>query len=360
MAGDNAQERTEQPTQRKLEKSRNEGQIAYSSDLTGGVALLCTTLLFALMTNHFMDSLCRELVYLLGGFGRAMAGKPDSHWQFLLSQSTWNVALICLPIMSVAFISTLSIGAIVTGFRPTPKALKFDVEKLNPVKGFSKIFSSRSVVKGIVAIFKLGVISAITFLIIAQQWEALGIEGSKSLEQSVESLVTMVILLMLGVSAGLVILGVVDFGYQKWKHLQDMKMSRQEVIDERKEDEGDPMLRAVRKRLHREMSQRQMLQDVTSSTVVVTNPTHFAVALKYDRNTNGAPVVVAKGKDHLAFKIMDIARANGVAVLQRKPLARALYHNVPVGQEIPLELYQTVAEVLTYIYSIDRQAGGGY
>ncbi|MCP4080454.1 MAG: flagellar biosynthesis protein FlhB [Planctomycetaceae bacterium] len=360
MAGDNTQEKTQEPTQRKLDRSREEGQIAYSADLTGGVALLCTTLMFALLSDHFIKSLCRELVFLLGGFGPTLAGKSEYHWQFLLSQSTWNVSLICLPIMCVAFISTLLIGAIVTGFRPTPKALKFDVEKLSPVKGFSRIFSSRSVVKGIVAILKLVIISAITVSIIAQQWEPLGMGTAMTIEQSIESLVMMVILLMLGVSAGLVILGVADFGYQKWKHLQDMKMSLQEVIDERKDEEGDPMLRARRKRLHREMSQRQMLQDVASSTVVVTNPTHFAVALRYDRDKGGAPTVVAKGKDHLAFKIIEIAKANRVAVVQRKPLARAMYHNVPVGQEIPLELYQTVAEVLTYIYSIDRQAGRRY
>jgi len=205
------------------------------------------------------------------------------------------------------------------------------------------------------SLFKLSIIVAIVYFILSHQYRQPGWGNAGSLEQSIEMLVNLVILMLIGVASGLVILGTGDFAFQKWKHLEDMKMSRQELMDERKEDEGDPHFRARRKRIQREMSQRQMLQDVSSATVVVTNPTHFAVALKYEGTGMNAPVVVAKGQDHLARKIIQIARTHNVAIVERKPLARALYDNVPVGQEIPLELYQTVAEVLSYIHSIDRQ-----
>ena len=161
-----------------------------------------------------------------------------------------------------------------------------------------------------------------------------------------------------GIAVGvlLTLLGIADFLYQRWQHEQDLRMSREELKEERRQEEGDPHMRARIKKLQREMGTR-MMHDVPTADVVLTNPTHYAVALKYDRATMPAPVVVAKGADHRAFRIMEIARQHNVPVLERKPLARALYGAVEVGREIPPELYLAVAEILTYLYRQNRYAG---
>ncbi len=353
MSSQTDQNRTEQPTPRKLERSREKGQIAYSTDLTNGIALLITSLVFALLGDWFMHGLQEAIVELLSDFGPA--ARDDQLWTNLLTQSTWQVVLICLPVVLITFVATLLTGGLMTGFQLSPKALHLDLEKLNPAKGVSKLFSTRSVMRGVMSLFKLSVISGIVYFIVVTRYDQVGWLADDSLERSLDMMLDLLLVMMTGVSAGLVLLGIGDFVFQKWKHIEDLKMSRQELRDEHKEEEGDPHVRARRKRLQREMSQRRMLQDVPSSTVVITNPTHFAVALKYEPRTMVAPVVVAKGRDHLARKIIQIARAHEVSVVERKPLARALYSQVEIGSEIPLDLYQTVAEVLIYIQSIDRQ-----
>ena len=303
-----------------------------------------------------MHGLSAAIIELLAEFA-PLATKEDEEWQALLVQSTWRVVLICLPFVMITFLATLLTGGLMTGFQLSPKAIHLDLEKLNPVKGVSKVFSTRALVRGVMSLFKLSVISSIVYFIFVARYEQVGLLAGNSLDRSMDMMLDLLLIMMTGVSAGLVVLGIGDFVFQKWKHIEDLKMSRQELQDERKEEEGDPHVRARLKRLQREMSQRRMLQDVPSSTVVITNPTHFAVALKYEPRTMEAPVVVAKGRDHLARKIIQIARAHDVAVVERKPLARALYGQVEIGSPIPLDLYQTVAEVLVYIQSVDRQLG---
>ncbi|MGI9516409.1 MAG: flagellar biosynthesis protein FlhB [Pirellulaceae bacterium] len=353
MTSHTDENRTEQPTPRKLERSREKGQVAYSGDFTNGIALLIISLAFALVGDWFLRSLLREIVLLLSHFGPA--ARDEQLWTAMLTQSTWQVLLICLPVVLITFFSTLLMGGLMTGFQLSPKAFEWDFEKLSPVKGFSKLFSARSLVRGVMSLFKLSVISAIVYFILIGQYERVAWSTTSSLEQAVDMMLQLLLMMMAGMSGGLVVLGIGDFAFQKWKHIDDLKMSRQELRDERKEEEGDPHVRARLKRLQREMSQRRMLQDVPTSDVLITNPTHYAVALRYNPRDMSAPVVVAKGCDHLALKIIKIAETHDVPRVERKPLARALYSQVEVGGEIPLELYQAVAEVLAYIQSIDRQ-----
>lgn len=350
---DNSQNRTEQPTPRKLQRSREKGQVGYSADFISGISLLLSAVVIAGISDWFMSSLQTQIVHMLTSLGDVQDNMDVvSYIGYFLE----NTGYLCLPVLGVSFFTTLLFGGALTGFGVAPKAFELDFNKLNPVQGWSKIFSSRSVVRALMAIIKLTIISVIVMLIVRRQTWQLGLAAGQTVPATVFLTIDLVVQLLVGVAAAMVVLGVADLAFQKWKHLEEMKMSLQEVRDERKEDDGDPHMRARIRRLQREISQSSLQDSVSSATVVVTNPTHFAVALKYDRDMN-APVVVAKGKDFLALRIMDIAKLNDVPVVQRKPLARALYHNVEIGGEIPVDLYQLVAEVLTFIHTIDRQVG---
>ncbi len=351
MAESSGQTKTEQPTPRRLEKSREKGQVAYSTDLTAGIVLLVISLSMMILTHWFFTEFTERLTYLIGSIG--WCSRHDEHWLMLFQKSFWDGAVLSLPFAAIGFLTTVIVGGLITGFRFAPRALTWDVNKLDPVNGFKKIFSSRSVVRGAISIVKLLALSGIVFLLLKWQFSRISLSASNpnSMAWISWQLVTQI---AVAVSAALVLIGLLDFMYQKWKHLQDMKMTRQELQDEHREDEGDPHLRARLKKLQREMSQRKMLADVPSATAVITNPTHLAIAIQYERGKMGAPKVIAKGSNHLAHKIVRIARSHGIAIVERKPLARMLFASVPVGAEVPLELYQAVAEVLAYIYRLEQ------
>ena len=351
---DSAQTKTEQPTPRRLERSREQGQVAYSADLTSGIVMLVLSVMALVLSDWFLDEFQHRLASLV--MMTQFCSETEAIWVSALRQCLVDTLVLTTPFVALAFFASGITAALLTGVRVAPKALSWDLAKLDPQKGFKRIFSVRSLMRGVISVFKLLALCAIVYAVLSWQNTRMYGVGFTSTQQMVRTTWTLILQIATAVSAALVLLGLLDFMFQKWKHLQDMMMTRQELIDERKEDEGDPHLRARMKKLQREMGQRKMLQDVPSSTVVVTNPTHYAVAIKYERGQVGAPQVVAKGVDHLAFKIIDIAKAHGVAVLERKPLARALYASVEVGGEVPLELYQSVAEVLAYIYSLERAA----
>ncbi len=355
MAEQSAQSKTEQATPRRLEKAREKGQVAYSSDLTGGIVLGVISVLFVTFFDWFLEHFNIQIANHLYWTGAELAKGDHIGVSRLIAHTSSSIMWLVVPIVFASFVVSGLIGGVMTGFRFAPKAMALDLDKLNPVKGFSKIFSSRSVVRGVMAILKLVCLVAVVYGVLRLRSSHLAahlFDFDRAVAFSIETTGQ----IMLGISAGLILIGMFDYLYQKWKHLEDMKMTRQELVDERREDDGDPHMRARIKRLQRELAQRQMLSDVASSTVVVTNPSHFAVAIRYDRETMNAPQVAAKGADFMAEKIKEIARAHRVAIVERKPLARALYYSVNVGAEIPLEFYEMVAEVLAYIYRIERAA----
>ena len=354
MAENSGQERTEQATPHRLEQAREKGQIAYSSDFSGGLVLLITVLTLLATGDFMLSKLGKVLIDVLSSIH--VVANDKASLEDLSMGPLKDCFLICIPVVLVAFLSTLLVGGLITGMRFSSKAIHLDLSKLNPISGFSKLFSAKAVVRGGMALFKVALVGTLVFLLVYSQFKDHQLENTVSIEHLVERVKDLTLLLLIWVSVGLALLGIADFAFQKWKFANEMKMSRQDVQDERKDEEGDPLIRARLKRLQREISQRSLVADVASATVVVTNPTHFAVCLKYDRSTP-APIVVAKGHDVLAFRIIEIAKDNGVVVLERKPLARALYASVEVGAEIPVELFQAVAEVLTFIQSLDRQIG---
>jgi flagellar biosynthetic protein FlhB len=234
--------------------------------------------------------------------------------------------------------------------------LHLDPSKLDPTKGWQRLFSTRSLIRGLMAIAKATVLCAVAYVVLRQHAARLRGTAAAALPESLSYAWTILVQLLLAVSAAMVLMGLIDYLFQKWKHLQDLRMTRQELMDERRDDDGDPQMRARMRKLQRELSQRKMIHDVATADVVVTNPSHFAVALRYDPRRMKNPKVVAKGADLLAKIIIATAKRHRVAVVEKKPLARYLYAKVAVGRDIPVEVFQAVAEVLVYIYNLKKAA----
>ena len=236
------------------------------------------------------------------------------------------------------------------GWKVTAKPMEPKLSKFNPVNGFKRIFSKDSLFELLKSIVKVGVIAYVAYTNVVDEADNLFILYDISLNQAIALTGNIIIDFGIEISIIFIVIGLIDYIYQKWKFGEDMKMTKQEVKDEYKNTEGNPEIKGRIRQKMREASQRRMMQDVPKADVVITNPTHFAVAIKYDAEVSKAPIVVAKGEDYLAQKIKEVAREHNVEIVENKPLARMLYHNVDIGAEIPPELYQAVAEVLAMVY----------
>ena len=254
------------------------------------------------------------------------------------------------PVMAVILIAVVIVNVAQVKWRPTMKPLQPKFSKINPVSGMKRMFSKDKIFDLFKAIAKLAVLFYVIYNELADEWGMVVNIYSLDLMSALQLLINTVINIGIKISFVFLILAGVDYYYQRRKFKNDMKMTKQEVKDEYKNTEGDPQIKGRQRRKMQEVSQRRMMQDVPKADVVITNPTHLAVALKYDAEVSAAPVVLAKGEDYLAQRIKEIARDNQIEIVENKPLARMLYHNVDIGAEIPPELYQAVAEVLAVVF----------
>ena len=268
----------------------------------------------------------------------------------LIASVTLKSLIIMLPFMAFGFVVTLLVSIVQVGWKVSTKPMKPELSKLNPLNGFKRIFSKDSLFELVKSILKIVIIIYIAYTSIKDNANDLFALYDLGLNQAVALVGTLIINTGIKISIVYLVIGLADFIYQKHKFNEDMKMTKQEVKDEYKNTEGDPQIKGRQRRKMQEVSQKRMMQDVPKADVVITNPTHFAVALKYEAKISSAPVVLAKGEDYLAQKIKEVARENKIEIVENKPLARMLYHNVDVGAEIPPELYQAVAEVLAAVY----------
>lgn len=354
MAADNTHDKTEQATPRRREESRSKGQIPVSAELNSGFHLLVGALLFWLLGRFIGPGILTLLRQWLPAIAD-IDGTPGQMKMWVSSLAV-DIFVVCGAILGVLFLSGLMIGALQTGFNVSVESLRLDWSKLSPISGFGRLFSLRAVMKGLAAILKLSAVAGIVAWILTSRFDAIASSGMRTLGGSLALGWGIAVHLMLAVAVALVIVGAADYLFQRWKHEQDLRMSRQEIKDEHKQMEGDPQLKARIRKLQRETAQRRMMHDVPSATVVITNPTHLSIALKYDSETMETPKVVAKGAGAVALRMRTIAAENGVPIVERKPLARALYQMVDIGGEIPLELFQAVAEILVYVYGLKRAA----
>lgn len=340
-------QRTENATPQRLQKAREEGQIGFSAELVGGVILATTACFYWLMGTWFFGTITDSIAERLTLFETVLVD-PRLLVQAFIDE-TLRIGVAVMAIVAPLGILAAATGLLQTNFNLSFKPLELKLDKLSVIKGFQKIFSMQSAVRGALSMAKAVVIVVIAVFVGRAKMDEISLSGYGSIPEMLSFLGGLLIHCSLAIAATIIFIGMIDLGFQKWKHLEDMKMSRQDIKEENKTTEGDPMVRARIKQLQAEMSRKRMLADVPKASVVITNPTHFAVAIQYDRDTMDAPIVIAKGADFIAKRIIAVAEENGVPVVERKPVARFLYKNVEIGRAIPFELYQAVAEILNFV-----------
>ena len=352
----NGAEKTEEPTAKKLDDARKEGQVAKSQVIATAFTLLALFLIlrfgYAFIGKSFENEF--ERVYnSIPHVARTYDGMIPINWiTSLLTNAILTMLLIAAPFFGIGFLIAFLSDFIQVRWKPTTKPLQPKFSKLNPVSGMKKIFSARKLFDLGKSLLKLAVISVVIYSFFIGRTESLFLLYDIPLKQAVGLMGNLIISLGLRIAAAYMVIALIDLIYQRRKFRKDMMMTKKEVKDEFKNSEGDPQVKGAQKRRMMEASRRRMMQQLPQADVVITNPTHYAVAIKYDADEADAPIVVAKGADYLAQKIKEIAKDNNVEIVENKPLARMLYANVEVGELVPPELYRAVAEVLAYVYHL--------
>ena len=349
-------EKTEPATAKKLSDARKEGQVAKSKEVTNGMGLMALFLVLKIWTGKMGVSFLEtfEVIYnripqvvnFVGGTA------PDRELTLLLRQGAIQILTIVLPILLVGVVVAFGSNIWQVKWKPTTKPMKPKLSKLNPIKGFKKIFSVSSLVELVKAFIKIIIIVYIAYGYIKNRTDYLILLYDMEIMPALQLVLKVVTDLGIRISAVYIVFAFGDYAYQKWKFAEDMKMTKQEVKEEYKNTEGDPQIKSKIRSKMMEVSRRRMMQALPQADVVITNPTHYAVAIKYDPAVSDAPVVIAKGQDYLAQKIKEVARENKVEIVENKPLARMLFANVEVGEAVPPEMYQAVAEVLAFVYHL--------
>lgn len=348
-------EKTELPTERRRSEAREKGQVARSVDLTSAMLMTAAVILMLVFARPLLEGLVALVRYSLSE--RALgAGVTPDRLAPDVTLTFAEAARLTAPLMAIMMVVAAVAMIQQVGVKLSTKALEPKWDKLNVFKNLNKLINKRSLVKAGLDLLKLVVIGAVVLMIVRADAGRVVSLASLGLVEGLVVGAELVRDLALWVLAMLIFLGLLDFAYQRWQHTQDLKMTKHEVKDERKSSEGDLETKARRLKMARQIAMQRLGVDVPKADVVVTNPTHYAVALKYDGESGmNAPKVVAKGADFLALKIRYIAAASGVPIVERPPLARALYREVKVGREIPPQHYEAVAEVLAYVYRLDRK-----
>ena len=347
-------EKTEEASAKKLSDARKEGQVAKSQELIMASGLMALFLVLKMFIAFIGRSLLESFSSSFNKIDRLAKEEFNTTIAAsLLKDVGIDIIVICLPV----FITGMAISFIVNAFQvkweSTGKPLQPKLNKINPLSGFKKLFSKDKIVELIKSILKIVVISYLVYNTLKDEVGKLAIMYEiGNLSAAIVMVGDIIINLGMQISAVFMLIGLADLFYQKRKFKKDMRMTKQEVKDEFKQSEGDPQIKSKIRQKMRDASQRRMMQELPTADVVITNPTHFACALKYDKERSEAPILIAKGADYIAGKIKEVAKENKIPIVENKPLARMLYFNVDLDEEIPGELYQMVAEVLAYVYSL--------
>lgn len=349
-------EKTEPATQKKLDDARKEGQVAKSREIANGMGLLTLFLILRFFVGNIgiqlmevfqnMYNRIPEITTFWRGY------MPQADVAIVYKHFMLRVLIIIAPILVVGVIVAFVCDVFQVKWKPTAKPLMPKLSKLNPINGFKKIFSVNSIVELVKSIAKILLIVYICYRYLQDKWPILFNLYDLELMVALQVIAKTVTDLGIRIAALYMIIAFADLIYQRVKFKNDMKMTKQEIKEEYKQQEGDPQVRGRIRQKMMEASRRRMMQDLPKADVVITNPTHYAVAIKYDPDVADAPIVIAKGEDYLAARIKEVAKENHIEIVENKPLARMLYANVDIGQAVPPELYQAVAEVLAFVYHL--------
>lgn len=349
-------EKTEQPTAKKLKDARNEGQVAKSQEVGNAFAILIGFIILkfyiSTLGTNFMENFSSFYNLIPDILQQSNNGATTYTMHQVMQMIYERLILLLIPIFLIMMMVGIIANIIQVKWLFTMKPLKPSFGKMNPAKGLKKIISSRALFELGKSVIKIAVIGYVALSTLVDKSEILLRIYDIPLLLAVQYIGEIILDLGIKIGAVYMIIAAADFIYQKQKYKKDMMMTKQEVKEEYKNSEGNPETKRKQRSRMTEASQRRMMQSVPKADVVITNPTHFAVAIKYDADNYKAPIVLAKGEDYLAQKIKEDAKNHNIQIVENKPLARMLYYNVEIGDEIPPELYQAVAEVLAYVYSL--------
>mgnify|MGYP000978596678 FL=1 len=349
-----AGEKTEEPTAKKRADARKKGQVGRSQEVNSAFVLLIGFFGLKLLWDSIYVSIATYTTYVFSNLNQTV---DTENILRIFIGIVLVLAKTAFPIMVFIMIIGLAINFFQVGLNFNTESIEFKLDKLNPINGFGRIFSKRSLVELVKSIFKIIVIGFFLYRFIHEQILAMPQFMFFDLTTSL-ALVAEIIFQMAFIVIGVImIMAFMDYGYQKWQTTQDLKMSKQEVKDEMKQTEGDPQIKGKIRQKQRQMAMARMMKEVPKADVIITNPTHYAVALSYEQGMS-APVVIAKGQDLVAQRIKEIGREARVPIIENKPLARTLFAVVQVGDSVPQELYQAVAEVLAYVYRLKHARRG--
>ncbi len=352
MADSDDSEKTEEPTPQRREDFRNRGQVAQTRELGSVFVLLFSTIAFWLLGRYFLLQMYEIYRHSFTDFLVQTSRTGD--WYMAVRFAAIHAALIVAPLTGLLWIINIMASVIQVGLINSEEAMKFDLNRIDPVQGFKRIFTLRSLVEGGKAIIKVTLVSGIVYIILKNEIKTLPRLSLFGTSQLLVYCGELTLKLCGWVGVLMAVLAGLDYLFQRWELEREMRMTKQEVKEELKSREGDPLVRARVRKLQREIANRRMMDAVKKADVVITNPTHLACALQYSKEMI-APRLVAKGADFMAEKIKAIAKENNVPIVENKPLARTIFKTLKIGQVIPRELYAAVAEVLSYIYRLRRQ-----
>src|SRR5690625_150532 len=348
-----AGEKTEKATPKKREDEREKGRVAKSQEVNTAILLLFGFLILAIM-GSFMKETLSSLYF--------QSFTEYIHWNVttetimeLVKEVFLEIAKVLLPIMAIVIIAAMAGNILQVGFLFTTEPLKFDLKKIDPVQGAKRIFSLRALVEFLKSMLKILFIGATTFAVIWIYKDEMMMMAFKNVESATSFFGRVTITIGVAATLTLLFLSIFDYAYQKYDFEKNIRMSKQDIKDEQKNIEGDPLIQSKIKEKQQEIAMRRMMSEVPKADVVITTPTHYAVAITYDEELASAPYIVAMGVDQVALKIKEVAKANDVMTVENRELARNLYDTLEIGDVIPEEFYQAVAEILAYVYRVENK-----
>lgn len=345
-----AGEKTEKATPKKRLDARKKGQVAKSAEIPSALILMAIISTFAMLAPYFSGKLRSMFSEIFQN--RLLMEVNAENMYALLLQFTLQLLLFLAPIFAIALIVAFAANYVQFGFLFSLKPLQPKFSALNPLKGLKRIFGLRAVVELVKSLLKLLSVAVVVYLVIMSQKHRFLEIAHMSIVDVFSFAASLVLLLVLFVAGLLLLLAIGDYYYQKYEYEKSLKMSKQDIKDEFKNIEGDPRIKAKIRQKQQRMALMRMMQDVPKADVIITNPTHFAIALQYDSTKMDEPKIVAKGQDYLALRIREIAKQHNVITIENKPLARTLYERTEIGDSVPGDLFQAIAEVLAYVYRL--------
>lgn len=346
-------EKTEKATPKKRQESRKKGQVAKSADVNTAILLLAIFMILLVLGGFYLEKMLAIFRHTFNDY--MLLDVTESSVQKIFIEVTWQAAIVLAPIMAIGLIAGVAANMMQIGFLFSTEAIHMKLNKLDPIQGFKRIYSMRALVEMIKSILKIAFVGAITFFVLWLEFDKILSLSQTSIGDTVVTLAKLTVKMGLFASGALLFLSILDYFYQRFDFEKNIRMSKQDIKDEYKKTEGDPLIKSKIKQKQREMSMQRMMQDVPKADVVITNPTHYAIALKYDETKRDAPYVVAKGVDFVAQRIKEIAKENDVITVENRPLARSLYSQAEIGDSVPDEFFKAIAEILAYVYRLKEK-----